>query len=231
MKAASEPAEMSRQDRLSELLRHSPIIPVITIERVEDAVPLAQALVAGGLRLLEITLRTPVAPEAAAAIVANVPDAIVGIGTVVSERDLVLASELGAQFALSPGATPDLLDAAVASNLPFIPGIATASELMAALARGFDIVKFFPAVPAGGIGALAALAGPFPQARFCPTGGIGEANASEWLAQPNVIAVGGSWLTPATDVRKGDWPALTDRARRTLAQIAGTLRGLGEVPR
>lgn len=230
MKAASDPAEMSRQDRLSELLRHSPIIPVITIERVEDAVPLAQALVDGGLRLLEITLRTPVAQEAAAAIVANVPEAIVGIGTVVSERDLVLASELGAQFALSPGAAPDLLDAAAASNLPFIPGIATASELMAALARGFDIVKFFPAVPAGGIATLAALAGPFPQARFCPTGGIGEANASEWLAQPNVIAVGGSWLTPATEVRKGDWSALADRARRTLAQIAGALRGLGEVP-
>ena len=147
MMSASGPAEMSRQDRLVELLRDAPIIPVITIERVDDAVPLAEALVAGGLRLLEITLRTPVAPKAAAAIVANVPEAIVGIGTVVSERDLVLASELGAQFALSPGATPDLLDAAAASDLPFIPGIATASELMAALARGFDIVKFFPAVP------------------------------------------------------------------------------------
>ena len=150
MMTAPGPAVMSRQDRLSELLRQSPIIPVITIERVEDAVPLARALVAGGLRLLEITLRTPVERQAAAAIVTNVPDAIIGIGTVVSERDLALASELGAQFALSPGATPALLDAAAASNLPFIPGIATASELMAALARGFDIVKFFPAVPAGG---------------------------------------------------------------------------------
>jgi 2-dehydro-3-deoxyphosphogluconate aldolase/(4S)-4-hydroxy-2-oxoglutarate aldolase len=222
---------MPRQDRLAALLRDAPIVPVITIERVEDAVPLAQALVAGGLRLLEITLRTPVAQEAAAAIVTNVSGAIVGVGTVVSERDLVLASELGAQFALSPGATPDLLDAAAASNLPFIPGIATATELMAALARGFDIVKFFPAVPTGGIGALAALAGPFPQARFCPTGGIGEANASEWLAQPNVIAVGGSWLAPTDDVRNGAWLAITNRVQRTLAQISGFHKGLNEVPR
>ena len=133
MKSVSRPVEMPQEDRLAALLLDAPIIPVITIERVEDAVPLAQALVAGGLRLLEITLRTPVAQEAAAAIITNVPGAIVGVGAVVSERDLVLASELGAQFALSPGATPDLLDASAASNLPFIPGIATASELMAAL--------------------------------------------------------------------------------------------------
>ena len=231
MKSVSRPVEMPQEDRLAALLRDAPIIPVITIERVEDAVPLAQALVAGGLRLLEITLRTPVAQEAAAAIVTNVPEAIVGVGTVVSERDLVLASELGAQFALSPGATPDLLDASAASNLPFIPGIATASELMAALARGFDIVKFFPAVPTGGISALAALAGPFPQARFCPTGGIGEANASEWLAQPNVIAVGGFWLAPTDDVRNGAWPAITNRVQRTFAQISGFHKGLNEVPR
>jgi 2-dehydro-3-deoxyphosphogluconate aldolase/(4S)-4-hydroxy-2-oxoglutarate aldolase len=222
---------MSRQDRLGELLRQSPIIPVITIERVEDAVPLARALVAGGLRLLEITLRTPVAQQAAAAIVANVPDAIVGIGTVVTEQDLALASELGAQFALSPGTTPDLLDAAAASNLPFIPGIATASELMAALARGFDIIKFFPAVPAGGIATLQALAGPFPQARFCPTGGIGEANASEWLTQPNVMAVGGSWLAPTADVRNGAWSAITDRAQRTLTQASQLHKGEDEAPR
>jgi 2-dehydro-3-deoxyphosphogluconate aldolase / (4S)-4-hydroxy-2-oxoglutarate aldolase len=231
MMSASGPAEMSRQDRLVELLRDASIIPVITIERVDDAVPLAKALVAGGLRLLEVTLRTPVAPEAAAAIVASVPEAIVGIGTVVSERDLVLASEIGAKFALSPGATPDLLDAAAASNLPFIPGIATASELMAALACGFDIVKFFPAVPAGGVATLKALAGPFPQARFCPTGGIDEINTSEWLTLPNVVAVGGSWLTPTTDVRNGDWPAITKRVQRTLAQISRLHKGLNEVPR
>jgi 2-dehydro-3-deoxyphosphogluconate aldolase/(4S)-4-hydroxy-2-oxoglutarate aldolase len=208
-----------RRDRLVELLRLSPIIPVITIERVEDAVPLARALVAGGLRLLEITLRTPAALAAAEAIVANVPEAIVGIGTVLTKRDLELASEVGAQFALSPGATQTLLETAAAHDLPFIPGIATSSELMAALVHGFDIVKFFPAVPAGGIATLAALSGPFPQVRFCPTGGIGEANLREWLAQPNVIAVGGSWLTPAAEVNTGAWNAITERVRRALSQL------------
>jgi 2-dehydro-3-deoxyphosphogluconate aldolase/(4S)-4-hydroxy-2-oxoglutarate aldolase len=216
---STSPGPTRRRDRLVELLRLSPIIPVITIERIEDAVPLARALVAGGLRLLEITLRTPTALAAAEAIVANVPEAIVGIGTVLTKRDLELASEIGAQFALSPGATQTLLEAAAAHDLPFIPGIATSSELMAALAYGFDIVKFFPAVPAGGIATLAALSGPFPQVRFCPTGGIGEANLREWLAQPNVIAVGGSWLTPAAEVNAGAWNAITERARRALSQL------------
>lgn len=219
MIAAQDPGP-ARRDRLVELLRFSPIIPVITIERVEDAAPLARALVAGGLRLLEITLRTPAARAAAEAIIANVPEAIVGIGTVLSKQDLALASDIGAQFALSPGATQNLLEAAATHDLPFIPGIATSSELMAALAHGFDIMKFFPAVPAGGIATLAALSGPFPQVKFCPTGGIGEANAREWLAQPNVIAVGGSWLTPAADVRTGAWTAITDRVRRTLSQLS-----------
>ena len=214
------PEAARRRDRLTELLQLSPIIPVITIERTDDAVPLARALVAGGLRLLEITLRTLVARTAAEAIIANVPEAIVGIGTVLSKRDLELASEIGAQFALSPGATQALLEAAAAQDLPFIPGIATSSELMAALAHGFDVVKFFPAVPAGGIATLAALAGPFPQVRFCPTGGIGEANMREWLAQPNVVAVGGSWLTPAADVRAGAWDAITERVRRALSQLS-----------
>jgi 2-dehydro-3-deoxyphosphogluconate aldolase/(4S)-4-hydroxy-2-oxoglutarate aldolase len=214
------PEAARRRDRLTELLRLSPIIPVITIERTEDAVPLARALVAGGLRLLEITLRTPVARAAAEAIIANVPEAIVGIGTVLSARDLAVASEIGAQFALSPGATQALLETAAAQDLPFIPGIATSSELMAALAHGFDVVKFFPAVPAGGIATLAALAGPFPKVRFCPTGGIGEANMREWLAQPNVVAVGGSWLTPAADVRAGAWDVITEQVRRTLSQLS-----------
>ena len=217
---STAPEATRRRDRLAELLRLSPVIPVITIERAEDAVPLARALVAGGLRLLEITLRTPVARTAAEAIIANVPDAIVGIGTVLSKRDLELASEIGAQFALSPGATSALLEAAAAQDLPFIPGIATSSELMAALAHGFDVMKFFPAVPAGGIATLAALSGPFPQVRFCPTGGIGEANAQEWLAQPNVIAVGGSWLTPAADMQAGAWNLITERVRRTLSQLS-----------
>ena len=144
----------SRNKKLADLLRHGPIVPVITLERVEDAVPLARALVAGGLRLLEITLRTPAAADSAAAIIQDVPEAVVGIGTVLTPNDLERARKLGARYALSPGATPDLLEAASESEMPFIPGIATASELMAALAHGFQTVKFFPAVAAGGIPAL-----------------------------------------------------------------------------
>ena len=207
----------SKTDRLKELLKLAPVIPVITIERVEDAVPLARALVSGGLRLLEITLRTEAGRDAAAAVVAEVPDAVVGIGTVLTPQDLARSRELGARFALSPGATPELLDAAAQSDLPFMPGVATASELMMALARGFEVVKFFPAVPAGGTAALKALAGPFPQARFCPTGGVSEENAADWLALPNVVVVGGSWLTPAGEIRAGAWDRITERARRATA--------------
>ena len=193
---------------------------MITIERVEDAVPLARALVAGGLAALEITLRTEAAPAAAAAIIKAVPEAIVGLGTVLTREDLETARDLGARFALSPGATPELLDAAAAGELPFIPGVQTSSEIMAALARGFDVVKFFPAVPAGGIAALKALAGPFPQMRFCPTGGIGESNFADWLALGNVVSVGGSWLAPTSDIRAGDWAAITARAKHALMQVS-----------
>jgi 2-dehydro-3-deoxyphosphogluconate aldolase/(4S)-4-hydroxy-2-oxoglutarate aldolase len=209
----------TRNARLGEILRVAPIIPVITIERVEDAVPLARALVAGGLKAVEITLRTAAAPAAAAAIAKAVPEAIVGLGTVLTRDDLATAHDLGARFALSPGATSELLDAATAGELPFIPGIQTSSELMAALARGFDVVKFFPAAPAGGIAALKALAGPFPQVRFCPTGGIGESNFADWLALPNVVSVGGSWLAPPADIRAGDWAAITERAKHAMAKM------------
>ena len=212
-------AQAARNAGLAELLRDAKIIPVITIERVEDAVPLARALVAGGLRLLEITLRTPAAPEAAAAIVAQVPDAIVGIGTVLGPDDLVRARELGARFALSPGATPAVLEAAAAGTMPFIPGIATASELMMAIDRGFGTLKFFPAVPAGGPAALKALAGPFPEARFCPTGGVDESNFREWLGLANVVVVGGSWIAPTADIRASAWSAITERARGALAAL------------
>lgn len=210
----------ARRRKLDELLRLTRVIPVLTIERLEDAVPLARALVAGGLRLLEVTLRTPAAAESARAIVEKVPEAILGIGTVLTPNDLQRACDLGAQFALSPGATPCLLDAVAASELPFMPGIQTPSELMEALARGFDTVKFFPAGPAGAA-ALRALEGPFPQARFCPTGGIGEADAAAWLALPNVVAVGGSWISPASDVRAGNWDAITVRARRACVLATG----------
>jgi 2-dehydro-3-deoxyphosphogluconate aldolase/(4S)-4-hydroxy-2-oxoglutarate aldolase len=207
----------SRDRLLADLLRSGPVVPVITLERVEDAVPLARALVAGGLRLLEITLRTPAAADAAAAIIRDVPDAIVGIGTVLTPKDLERAQGLGARYALSPGATPDLLEAASRSEMPFIPGIATASELMTALAHGFQTVKFFPAVAAGGIPALKALAGPFPQARFCPTGGVDEKNAKDWLALPNVVAIGGSWICPVSDIRAQAWDEITAKAHRAVA--------------
>lgn len=199
----------SKQDRIAELIRQATVIPVLTIERLADAVPLARALVAGGVRTLEVTLRTAVAVDAAKAIIAEVPDAVVGIGTILNGDDLARAEALGAKFGISPGATPELLKAVAASGLPFAPGIATASELMQALAHGFDVVKFFPAEQAGGIKALRALAGPFPNVRVCPTGGIGEANAATWLAEPNVLAVGGSWLCPAADIRAGNWAGIT----------------------
>jgi 2-dehydro-3-deoxyphosphogluconate aldolase/(4S)-4-hydroxy-2-oxoglutarate aldolase len=205
-----------RRAELNGILRAAPVIPVLTIEREADGVPLARALVAGGLAALEITLRTPAAPAAARAIGTAVPEAIVGIGTVLTPQDLEAARGLGASFAVSPGATPELLDAAARGDLPFVPGVETASELMAAITRGFEVVKFFPAVPAGGIAALKALAGPFPQVRFCPTGGIGEETLADWLKLPNVVSVGGSWLAPAADIRAGNWPAVTARAQRAL---------------
>jgi 2-dehydro-3-deoxyphosphogluconate aldolase/(4S)-4-hydroxy-2-oxoglutarate aldolase len=206
----------ARQKQLAALFKQGTIIPVLTIERIEDAVPLAKALIAGGVHVLEVTLRTPVAIAAAKAIMTNVPEAIIGIGTIVNADDLARAEALGAKFGISPGTTPDLLKAAAASGLPFAPGIATASELMLGLSHGFNLFKFFPAEQSGGIKALRALAGPFPDARFCPTGGIGEANAISWLAEPNVIAVGGSWLCPAADIRSGSWAGITAICNRTM---------------
>lgn len=209
----------SKQDQIAELIRRATVIPVLTIERVEDAVPLARALVAGGVRTLEVTLRTPVAADAAKAIIAEVPDAVVGIGTILNAGDLARAEALGAKVGISPGATPELLKAVAASRLPFAPGIATASELMQALAHGFDVVKFFPAEQAGGIKALRALAGPFPNVRVCPTGGIGEANAATWLAEANVLAVGGSWLCPAADIRAGNWAGITAMCAKAMKTL------------
>lgn len=210
---------LPKQAKIATLFKQAVVIPVLTIEKVEHAVSLAKALVAGGVRTLEVTLRTDAAVAAARAIIAEVPDAIVGIGTILNADDLARARTLGAKFGISPGATPDLLKAAAAGDLPFAPGIATASELMQALAAGFDVVKFFPAEQAGGIRALRALAGPFPHVRFCPTGGIGEANAASWLAEPNVLCVGGSWLCPAADIRAGNWAGITamcDKAMKSL---------------
>jgi 2-dehydro-3-deoxyphosphogluconate aldolase/(4S)-4-hydroxy-2-oxoglutarate aldolase len=210
---------LPKQEKLAALFKQAVVIPVLTIEKVEHAVPLARALVAGGVRTLEVTLRTDAAVAAAKAIIAEVPEAIVGIGTILTAADLDRARALGAKFGISPGATPELLKAAAAGDLPFAPGIATASELMQALAAGFDLVKFFPAEQAGGIKALRALGGPFPSVRFCPTGGVGAANAAAWLAEPNVLCVGGSWLCPAADIRSGNWAGITamcDSAMKSL---------------
>jgi 2-dehydro-3-deoxyphosphogluconate aldolase/(4S)-4-hydroxy-2-oxoglutarate aldolase len=204
-----------------ELLRAARLIPVLTIERLDRAVPLAQALVAGGVCTLEITLRTAAGADAAAAIQAEVPGAVVGLGTVVARGDLELAKRLNLPFAFSPGATPELLDAAAELGVPFVPGIATASELIAAMARGFTTVKLFPAEQVGGIGALKALAGPFPNVRFNPTGGIGQDNIASYLALPNVVAVGGSWLAPLADIEAGNWAAITERASRAMQGIRG----------
>jgi 2-dehydro-3-deoxyphosphogluconate aldolase/(4S)-4-hydroxy-2-oxoglutarate aldolase len=201
---------------LADLLRAARLVAVLTIERVDRAVPLARALVAGGVRTLEITLRTPAGADAAAAIKDAVADAVVGLGTVVTTRDLELVKSLGLPFAFSPGATPDLLDAAVELGVPFIPGIATASELIAAASRGFTTVKLFPAEQVGGIGALKAFAGPFKGMRFNPTGGVSEANMAAYLALPNVVAVGGSWLAPAADIDTGNWEAISARAQRAM---------------
>ena len=197
-------------------LRAARIVPVLTIERAEQAVPLARALVEGGLPVLEVTLRTAAAAEAARAIMAALPQALVGLGTLLAPADIDLAVELGARFAISPGTTPALLAAARAARdvLPFMPGVATASEAMAARAAGFTLLKFFPAEAAGGTSWLKGIAGPLPELRFCPTGGIGERNAADYLALGNVIAVGGSWMAPRADIEAGAWGRIAERARQ-----------------
>ena len=202
-----------------DLVEHGPVIPVIVIERLEDAVPLAQALVAGGVRVLEVTLRTPVALEAIRAMTA-VEGAIVGAGTIRSAADARAAKAAGAVFGVSPGYTAEVGAACREVGLPLLPGVATASEVMAAQADGLNFLKFFPATAAGGIPMLKALAGPFPDVVFCPTGGISLATAPDFLKLPNVKVCGGSWLTPADAVKAGDWARITQ-----LAQEASALRG------
>ena len=208
------------QPTLEAILRRGPVVPVVTIADAATAVPLARALLAGGIAVIEVTLRTAAAAEAIRRIRAEVPAMIVGAGTVLSPAQLDLARSLGAAFAVSPGATPRLLDAAAESPLPLLPGIATASEAMLLLERGLSLAKFFPAAAAGGPALLRALAGPFPELRFCPTGGIDAGNAAAYLALPNVVCVGGSWLAPADAVAAGDW-----RRIENLARAARALRG------
>lgn len=200
-----------------QLAAHGPVIPVIVIDRVDDAVPLAQALVAGGVKVLEVTLRTPAGLPSISAIAREVPGAIVGAGTVRSVAELDAACDAGAQFAVSPGFMPEIGQASRERGLPLLPGVATASEVMAAQAQGFDFLKLFPAVPVGGVALLKALAGPFSDVAFCPTGGITPHNAGDFLMLPNVLVCGGSWLTPSDLVRQRDWPAITALARQTAA--------------
>ncbi|MFF8539718.1 bifunctional 4-hydroxy-2-oxoglutarate aldolase/2-dehydro-3-deoxy-phosphogluconate aldolase [Streptomyces werraensis] len=197
----------------------APVVPVVVVEDAADAVPLARALVAGGLPAIEVTLRTPAAPDAVRAIAAEVPGAVVGAGTVLTPEQVTDAVAAGARFLVSPGCTDALLAAMRAAGVPFLPGVSTASEVMALLERGVREMKFFPARAAGGTAYLKSLAGPLPQARFCPTGGIGPDTAPEYLALPNVVCVGGSWMLPEDAVAARDW----DRVER-LARQAAALR-------
>jgi 2-dehydro-3-deoxyphosphogluconate aldolase/(4S)-4-hydroxy-2-oxoglutarate aldolase len=197
---------------LESILHAAPVIPVVVIRDVAHAVPLARALVAGGIPVIEVTLRTPAALEAVRAMAA-VEGAIVGVGTVRRPQDLDAAHQAGARFAVSPGSTPALIAAARNGTLPWLPGAATASEAMALADAGFAYQKFFPAEAAGGVAALRSLHGPLPDVRFCATGGISVANARDYLAAPNVACVGGSWLTPAAAMEAGDWAALEALAR------------------
>lgn len=200
-----------------ELAAHGPVIPVIVIDELAHAVPLARALVEGGVRVLEVTLRTPVALAAVEAIARAVPDAVVGAGTVCNAADAQAALSAGAQFAVSPGYTAELGAACRRIGLPLLPGTVTATEVMAAMADGLAFLKFFPAEAAGGVAMLKSLAGPFPGMRFCPTGGLTPANAPAYLALPNVVVCGGSWLTPADALRAGDWGRITQLARAASA--------------
>ncbi|MGW1559142.1 bifunctional 4-hydroxy-2-oxoglutarate aldolase/2-dehydro-3-deoxy-phosphogluconate aldolase [Streptomyces sp. NPDC002144] len=191
----------------------APVVPVVVIEDAADAVPLARALVAGGLPAIEVTLRTPVALDAIRAIAADVPEAVVGAGTVITPEQVKEAVSAGARFLVSPGWTDVLLEAMRGSGVPFLPGVSTASEVVGLLERGVREMKFFPAEAAGGTAYLKSLAGPLPQARFCPTGGIGAGNASDYLALPNVGCVGGTWMLPADAVAARDWGRVEALAR------------------
>ncbi|GHI95996.1 bifunctional 4-hydroxy-2-oxoglutarate aldolase/2-dehydro-3-deoxy-phosphogluconate aldolase [Streptomyces olivaceus] len=199
----------------------APVVPVVVVDELADAVPLARALVAGGLPAIEVTLRTPVALDAIRAIAAEVPGAVVGAGTVITAEQVGEVVAAGARFLVSPGWTDGLLDAMRASGVPFLPGVSTTSEVVALLERGVREMKFFPAEAAGGTAYLKALAAPLPQARFCPTGGIGPASAPEYLALPNVGCVGGSWMLPKDAVAGRDWGRVEALAREAAALSAG----------
>jgi 2-dehydro-3-deoxyphosphogluconate aldolase/(4S)-4-hydroxy-2-oxoglutarate aldolase len=208
---------MNTKASIAEILQLSPVMPVVTIEDAATAPDLARALVRGGIRVIEVTLRTSQALRAIESIAAQVPEICVGVGTVMSPTDLNLAAEAGATFAISPGATRELLEAGANFRIPYLPAVATASELMSALVAGYRHFKLFPANVAGGIGALKGFYGPFPEARFCPTGGVTLQTAGSYLELPNVLCVGGSWLTPGEAVKARDWGRIEALAREAAA--------------
>jgi 2-dehydro-3-deoxyphosphogluconate aldolase/(4S)-4-hydroxy-2-oxoglutarate aldolase len=200
-----------------QVMTDAPVIPVIVLSDVAHAVPLARALVAGGIRMLEVTLRTPVALACIERIAKEVPEAVVGAGTVRSAADAQAAARAGARFAVSPGYTQAVGKACRDLGMPLLPGVATGSEIMMAQEDGYTALKFFPAMQAGGLAMLKAWQGPFGDVRFCPTGGITQANAAEFLGLANVVCVGGSWLTPADAVAQGDWARITRLAKEAAA--------------
>jgi len=202
------------------LLDIAPVVPVVVLDDAEHAVPVARALAAGGVPVVELTLRTPAALEAVARVASDVPEVLVGAGTVVEPAQAQAAAEAGARFLVSPGSTPRLLDAMAETGLPYLPGVATVSEALALLERGLTEMKLFPAEASGGVAFLRSLASPLPGARFCPTGGITAESAPGYLALPNVGCVGGSWLTPPDLLRAGDWDGVT-RLARDAARLAG----------
>jgi len=205
------PQDASKQAR--ELCNLAPVIPVLVVDDIAHAEPLARALLAGGLPVLEVTLRTPVALGVIAAM-RDVPGGIVGAGTLVTPEDVLAAKEAGAKFGVAPGATDSLLQACEDADLPLLAGAATATEAMALLERGYDVQKFFPAEASGGAPALKAIAGPLPQISFCPTGGVSLKNAAHYLALPNTLCVGGSWVAPQKLVAAGDWGGIEELARQ-----------------
>jgi 2-dehydro-3-deoxyphosphogluconate aldolase/(4S)-4-hydroxy-2-oxoglutarate aldolase len=208
-----------KQARLATLLEASPVIAVLVVDKAATAVPLARALVRGGVRILEITLRSTAALAAIEAIATHVTDAIVGAGTILSPHQFAEVESAGCRFAVSPGATPSLVEAAAISSVDWLPGAATASEMMTLLEHGYRIQKFFPAEAAGGVDYLRSLASPFPALRLCPTGGIDARNAATYLSLPNVLCVGGSWVAPTTLVRSGKWDEISALAREAVSAL------------
>jgi 2-dehydro-3-deoxyphosphogluconate aldolase/(4S)-4-hydroxy-2-oxoglutarate aldolase len=201
----------------AEIFSQGPVVPVLVIKDIEHAVPLAKALIAGGIRVLEVTLRTPAALAVIAKIAKEVPEALIGAGTVTNRAQLKEVQDAGAMFAISPGMTADLLEAGNEGNIALIPGISSISELMKGLDYGYTHFKFFPAEASGGVKALKAIGGPFPDVAFCPTGGISPTNYLEYLALPNVHCAGGSWLVPDGALENGEWDKITELAKQAVA--------------